>query len=117
MRKLRARDIFPFLRLVKELGIRDEIKAIAAQANTAQEAADLAALQFGSGLELVLNLAERAGSQGCESAMYSFLASLFDCNQDEAKELELDDIVGGLKEVTEANNFLAFFRSAAQAMS
>ena len=117
MRKLKARDIFPFLRLVKELGIRDEIKAIAAQANTAKEAADLAALQFGSGLELVLNLAERAGSQACEASLYALLASLWDCAQEEAMELELDDVAAGLKDLVEANNFLAFFRSAAQAMS
>lgn len=116
MRKLRARDLFPFLRLVKELGIRDEIKAIAARANTMDEAVDLAALQFGTGLELTLNLAERAGSQGCEQSFYNLLASLWDCSPEEAAELELDDIEIGLREIAANNNSLAFFKSAARAM-
>lgn len=116
MRDLRTRDICPFLRLVKALGIRDEIKAIAAQADTAKDVADLAALQFGTGMELVLNLSERAGSQGCESAIYDFVASLWDCSVEEAKDVPLIDLVNGLKELWEGDSFLAFFKSAASAM-
>lgn len=116
MRKLKTKDIFPFCRLVKALGIRDEIKSIAARANNINDAKALAAAQFGSGFDLIFNLFERAASADCEDAVYSLIASLLDVTMDEAKDVEIDALTDVLKEIVDGNSFLGFFKSAAAAM-
>lgn len=106
MRKLKTADIPAFCRCVKRLGLKDQIRAIAQQANTMQDAWD-------QGFDLIWNLFDIATEKEGESEIYNFLSGPFEMTPAEVADLDLADLLANLQQLAADNNLAAFFKLAA----
>ena len=109
MRKLKTSDIPSFCRCLKKLGVREQFRAIAAEANTAKDVWD-------RGFDLVWGIFDAATEQGGENALYDFLAGPFEMTSQEVADLDLGKLFAGLQQLIEDENIVTFFKFAAQLM-
>lgn len=109
MRKLKTCDIPVFCRALKKLGVKDQFKTIAQEANSAKEAWD-------RGFELLWGIFDKATEQTGEQALYEFFAGPFEMTAAEVADLDLDVLVNNMKQLIAENDLLTFFNFAAKAM-
>lgn len=109
MRKLKTSDIPSLCRSLKKLGLKEEFKKIAQEANEVREIWD-------KGFDLVWTLFDKATEVGGESAIYEFLAGPFEMTPEEVADLDLDILIENCKHLARENNLGAFFKSAAKLM-
>lgn len=109
MRKLKTSDIPVLCRCVKKLGIKDQIKAVAQQANTVK---DVCAFGF----DFVWDLFDIATEQAGESVLYEFLSGPFEMTPEEVRDLDMDILLENVQHMVQNNNLVAFFKFAAQSM-
>lgn len=106
MRKLKTVDIPAFCRCVKKLGLKDQIRTIALQSDTMQDA-------WGQGFDLLWNLFDIATEREGEAVIYEFLAGPFEMKPAEVADLDLADLMDNLQQLAADNNLTAFFKLAA----
>lgn len=109
MRKLKTSDIPAFCRCLKRLGVKDQIKAVAQEANTAQDVWD-------QGFDLIWNIFDIATEQEGEGHLYEFLAGPFEMTPAEVADLPMADLMANLKQLVEENDLAGFFKFAAKSM-
>ena len=109
MRKLKTRDIPAFCRVLKTLGIKEEVREIAKNADATKNVWDI-------GFDLIWRLLDVATEANGEDALYSFLAGPFEMTPDDVGDMDLPDLIAGLKQIAEENDLADFFRNAAQLM-
>lgn len=88
MRKLITRDVFAFLRVVTEAGVRQEIKAIADK--VADQGADVDARSVG--FDLMLSCIEHLSAKRAEDLVYEFLAGPLEIPSGEIADMELVEL-------------------------
>lgn len=109
MRKLKTSDIPVLCRCMKKIGVKEQFRAVAAEANSAREVWD-------RGFDLIWGLFDAATEEPGESALYEFLAGPFEMTPAELADLDLDKLLDGLQQIAKENNLLVFFKSAAKLM-
>ena len=109
MRKLQTADVMTFCRCAKRLGIKDQLRALAEEANTV---ADL----WSFGFDFVWNLFDLATEKNGEEELYKFLAGPFEMTPEEVATLDLEILISNLKQMVEENKLSVFFKSAAALM-
>lgn len=109
MRKLKTSDVPVLCRCLKKLGVKDQFKSIAKEANTLQEAWD-------RGFDLIWNLFDVATEPEGEGAIYEFLAGPFEMTPAEVCDLDLDQLLDNLQQLASENNLANFFKFAAKSM-
>ena len=109
MRKLKTSDVPVLCRCMKKLGVKEQFKAIAKEANSAREAWD-------RGFDLIWSLFDVATEQEGESAIYEFLAGPFEMTPDQVRDLDLDQLLANLQQLAADNNLATFFKFAAKSM-
>ena len=109
MRKLKTTDVPVFCRLIKRLGVKDQIRELALKANTAADVWD-------NGFDFMWNLFDIATEKNGEAAIYEFLAGPFEMTPEEVRDLELDALIGNVQQLVKENNLAGFFKSAAALM-
>jgi len=109
MRKLKTTDIFSFCRTVKKLGIKDKIKSLSQEANSAQDVWD-------NGFNIIWELFDAATENNGEASLYDFLAGPLEMKPKEIRELDLDKLLPMLQQLAAENNLVGFFKSAAGLM-
>lgn len=109
MRKLKTSDIPVFCRCVKKLGIKDQIRTIAQEANTAKDV-------WNRGFDFIWGLFDVATEQEGEQFIYEFLAGPFEMTAQEVRDLDMDILMPNLQQLAKENNLSAFFRFAAASM-
>ena len=109
MRKLKTRDIPALCRCLKKLGMKEQFKTIALEANSVKEAWD-------RGFELIWGLFDVATEEAGEAVLYEFLAGPFEMTPEEVRDLDLDTLLSNLEHLAAENNLTAFFRNAAKLM-
>lgn len=109
MRKLKTHDIPCLCRSIKKLGLKEKFKTIAQEADSAADAWD-------RGFDLIWELFDVATEKQGELALYEFLAGPFEMKPEEVRDLDLDVLIPGLKQLAAENNLSAFFKSAASLM-
>lgn len=109
MRKLKTSDIPAFCRCLKNIGIKDEIKRLAQESNTAADA-------WENGFELIWNIFDLATEKKGEAQLYTFLADIFEMTAKELQDLPVDEFLEGIKQLASENNLDGFFSSAAKLM-
>ena len=109
MRKLKTSDVPVLCRCLKKLGIKEQFKSVAKEANTLQEAWD-------KGFDLIWNIFDLATESAGEKHLYEFLAGPFEMTAAEVESLELDTFLANLQQLAAENNLSAFFKSAAKLM-
>lgn len=109
MRKLKTTDIPAFCRGIKQLGLKDEFKRIAMEANKVQDVWDF-------GFDIIWKLFDIATEREGEVVIYEFLAGPFEMTTQEVADLDLDVLIANCKQLAAENNLGAFFKSAAKLM-
>ena len=103
MRKLKTLDVFEALRLVQKSGLKDQLVPLIERFAKKPEEVQKA------GILGVLTLIEVFADNKCEDLIYKWLAGPFECDPDEVRNMELDDLATKLKELTEENDLRNFF--------
>lgn len=106
MRSLQTRDLFNAVRVIKEIGVREEIKKVALDkgekdANTI-------------GLDLLFSIIEKATEKNTEQKLYGFLCGPFECTTKEIEEMDLLELFEKITEVANINKWKDFLSKAAQ---
>lgn len=105
MRKLNTSDVFAFTRLVKEIGLKEEIKNITAKA---AEETDVKAL----GLAIIFTLIEKFSEVNSENALYEFLSRPLEISKEEVGTMDLFDLVEQVMQIADIEKWKAFLRLA-----
>lgn len=109
MRKLKTSDILVLCRSLKTLGLKDQFRAIAQEADSVKDAWD-------RGFELIWGLFDAATEAAGEAVIYDFLAGPFELAPAEVRNLDLNVFFDSLKKLAEENNLTDFFKFAARSM-
>lgn len=110
MRKLKTTDIANLCRVVKKLGLKDQVRAIAQTANSGADIWD-------KGYDLIWGLFDAATEVNGEMAIYEFLAGPFEMTAEEVRDLDLDVLFEKTRQLVAENNLSVFFKSAAAALT
>lgn len=109
MRKLKTTDIPALCRGLKKLGLKDEFKKIAQEAEGITDV-------WEKGFEFIWSLFDVATESNGESVIYDFLAGPFEMTAQEVADLELEVLMDNCRQLAAENNLGAFFKSAAKLM-
>ena len=112
MRKLGLPDVFACTRLLKGIGIHDDLKALAAQSKDIKDAKKKAAAVWGNGFELLWSIFDKAKEAAGEEQIYAFLSGPFELSVDEIKALDLPAVFEMLQQLARENDLVAFFKRA-----
>lgn len=107
MRKLKTADLFTGARMLKKLGLKEQAKQIAAQADKVQDI-------WAMGFDFVWSIFDAATDKSGEKLLYEFLAGPFEMAPEEVADLDLPTLIDMVKQLAEENNLLPFFKSAAK---
>ena len=111
MRNLQTSDIFAFVRLIDETGMRDELKNMVMKKDSIK---DLTAESFG--YDIIFMLLEKASTKKAEVAVYKFFGSLFEMSEDEVAKMDPVDFIDGVREIADIERWKNFFSSVAKLM-
>ena len=90
MRKLVSKDLFAALRVVKEVGVKDQLKEMADVITQAKESGeDLEKKQRELGVELILGVLANCGTERAERAFFAFLSGPLEIPEEELREMDL----------------------------
>lgn len=105
MRGLQTSDIFSAVRLLTKIGVREEIKEVAKQAEENKGKK----VQIDFGIDLMLGIIEKAAEQKAENEIYRFIADLFGCEPDEVRKMNPVKMFKTLLEVANVEEWKDFF--------
>ena len=105
MRNLETSDIFAAIRLLNKIGVREEIREVAKQAeeNKSNE------FRFDMGFDLMFGIIEKAASKNGEKEIYKFIADLFECEWEDVRKMKPIDLFKKLEEVANFEEWKNFF--------
>lgn len=109
MRKLRTADALTFCRCIKRIGLKEQLRNIAMNADSAKDVWD-------QGFDIIWTMFDAATEKDGEAAIYEFLAGPFEMTPKQVSELELETLVANLKQLAAENNLSGFFKTAAGSM-
>lgn len=113
MRALKSTDLFAALRVVKEIGVKEELKQFAAAISDGRVSAKT---QREIGAELIFGLLGNCGTERAESAFFAFLSGPLEIPVQELREMDLDLFMDNIKEFIasiDMEHWKAFFASLA----
>lgn len=109
MRKLKTADVPALCRCIKRIGLKEHLRNIAMNAESAKDVWD-------QGFDIIWTILEIASEKECESAIYEFLAGPFEMTAAEVADLDLETMMANLRQLAAENNLAGFFKSAAGLM-
>lgn len=108
MRKLNLSDVFAFSRLIRILGLKNELKSIMEQSKG--NGADVEQL----GIDTILMVMNAAANEGADAAAYAFLGPIFEMDPQQVAELPLGILIENFKQIAAENDLARFFTQAAK---
>lgn len=111
MRNLQTQDVFAFVRLIDEVGIKDELKTLILSKDSIK---DLTQESFG--YDLIFTLISGASKKKAEQALYEFFAPLMETTPDKVREMEPTDFIESVIKVADVEKWKSFFTSVAKLM-
>lgn len=116
MRKLKTKDVFAFLRVATEAGIRREIRALADQIAAAGEETDARSVGF----DLIFSCLDHLGAKKAEGLVYEFLAGPWEMEPEAIADMDLSEFGDTAKkwatEYLDRETLRSFFGSLASLM-
>lgn len=109
MRKLKTSDIFTFARCLRDIGIKDEIKQIAIEANNVGDIAE-------KGFDYFYILFEKVTENNSEQAIYEFLSGIFEMTPDEVANMDPIEWLDNMTKIADIKAWKTFFTTAARLM-
>lgn len=111
MRNLQTQDIFAFVRLIDEVGIKDEIKTLIMSKDSIGEIT-----QESFGYDMVFTLVSGASQKRAEEALYEFFSGIMECSPDEIRTMEPTEFIEKAIECADIEKWKSFFGSVAKLM-
>ena len=105
MRNLETQDIFAAVRLLSKIGVREEIKEVARQA----EENKTKTVRFDMGFDLLLGIIEKATQENAEKEIYKFIANLFECDPEKVAKMKPIELMKDLEKVANFEEWKDFF--------
>lgn len=112
MRSLRTEDIFKACRLISKIGVREEVKAVAKQAEESKEKK----VKVDMGFDLLFGILEKATEENAEKEIYLFIANIFECEWKEVRDMDPVELLDKLEEVADIEKWKNFFKRVAALM-
>ena len=103
MRQLSTSDLFKAARLIRKMGIKEDLKKFAEGINADQNQEEV-------GIDMLMLSFERATDETSEQLIYEFLAGPFEVAPHEVKEMELFTMVESLFKVADVEKWKGFFK-------
>lgn len=103
MRQLNTSDLFKAARLIRKMGIKEDLKKFAEGINADQNQEEV-------GIDMLMLIFERATDETAEQLIYEFLAGPFEVAPHEVKEMELFKMVESLFKVADVEKWKGFFK-------
>lgn len=108
MRNLQTKDLFSLVRVIKEIGVREEIKKVVIK----QDIKNVNEI----GIDLLFSIIERATEKKAESKIYEFISGPLECSPKEIETMDPLKLIESLSEVANINKWKDFLSKAAQLM-
>ena len=111
MRQLKSTDLFAGLRVVKAIGVKEEMKEFA---QSLANGAVSAKTQREMGVELMLGILANCGNKEAETAFFEFLSAPMEIPVETLREMDLMEFAEKIKELVEyidMEAWKAFFTS------
>ena len=105
MRNLQTTDVFAAFRLISKIGVREEIREVAKQA----EANKGKKVQIDFGFDLMFGILEKATQKNAENEIYIFIADLLGCEPNEVAVMNPTKLFKCLLEVANVEEWKDFF--------
>ena len=105
MRNLRTSDIFSACRLLNAIGVREEIRTVAMQA----EESKTKKVKVDMGFDLLFGILEKATQESAEEEIYKFIANLFECDWENVRDMDPVELLEKLEEVANFEKWKSFF--------
>ena len=111
MRNLQTQDIFAFVRLIDEVGIKDELKTLIMSKNSIGEIT-----QESFGYDMIFTLVSGASKKKAEEALYEFFSNIMECSVDDVRTMEPTEFIDKAIKVADIEKWKSFFDSVAKLM-
>ena len=111
MRNLQTQDVFAFVRLIDEVGIKDELKTLIMSKD---KITDLTQESFG--YDLIFTLISGASKKKAEEALYEFFANIMEISTDEIRTMDPTEFLEKAIKVADPEKWKNFFGSVAKLM-
>lgn len=105
MKNLSGANLFEAMRLIKEAGIREEVKTLADKITDGASVNEV-------GLELLLTLSEKLSEKKIEHLFWELISKNFEMSPEEVKNLDLFDLLEGLMKIADVDRWKAFLNLA-----
>lgn len=105
MRNLETSDIFAAVRLLNKIGVREEIREVAKQAEENKSNK----IRFDMGFDLMFGIIEKAASENAEKEIYKFIADLFECEWEDVRKMNPIELFKNLEKVANFEEWKNFF--------
>lgn len=112
MRNLMTTDIFAAARLLSKIGIREEIREVARQAEEQKGRK----VRFDMGFDMIFGIIEKATEAGAEEEVYKFISGIFECDPDDVRKMDPIDLFDNLEKVADWEKWGNFFKRVAGLM-
>lgn len=110
LRKLKSTDIMPFVKILKNIGVKEFSSLYGKYKGLNEEEAQAAAML--DILGIVLNNIEK-----CESDIFKFISSISGLKLKEVEELPPAELIEIMVEIKESEEFNNFFKAASKLFS
>lgn len=105
MRKLNTGDLFKAARMIKKMGIKEDLEKFA-------EKLDENATQEGAGVDLIMLILEKATENETERLIYEFLSGPFETKAEDVEKMDLFEMVETLFTVADVEKWKGLFQKA-----
>lgn len=112
MRSLQTSDIFSACRLLSKIGVREEIRSVAMQAEENKGKK----VKVDLGFDMLFGILEKATKEDSEEEIYKFIADLFGCDWKEVRVMDPIELMDKLEEVANIEKWKSFFKRVAALM-
>ena len=111
MRGLETNDIFALVRLIDEVGIKDEMKKLIMSKDKLE---DLTQESFG--YDLIFTIVSGAAKKNAEEAIYEFFAGIMEIDKDEIRHMEPTQFIESVIKIADVEKWKNFFTYVAKQM-
>lgn len=111
MRNLQTQDVFAFVRLIDEVGIKDELKTLIMSKD---KMTDLTQESFG--YDLIFTMISGASKKKAEEALYEFFTNILECDKEDVRTMEPTEFIEKAIQVADVEKWKRFFESVAKLM-
>lgn len=109
MRSLKTTDIFSAIRLLSTIGVREEFREVARQAEESKGKK----VRFDVGYDLMFGIMEKVTTASAEKEIYKFIADLFECEWEAVRDMDPIVLLEQLQEVANIEGWKNFFKHVA----